>query len=37
MQKLLGNSLDKFDKSCITIHLESNKIGFVFFRFSTIF
>jgi hypothetical protein len=33
MQKLSGNNLDKFNKSCITFHQESNKIGFAFFWF----
>jgi hypothetical protein len=32
MQKLLGNNLDKFNKSCSTFHQESNKIKFAFFR-----
>jgi hypothetical protein len=33
MQKLSGNSLDIFYKSCSTIHQESNKIGFEFLCF----
>jgi hypothetical protein len=37
MQQLSGNSLDKFSKSCRVSHEESNKIGFAFFWFSTIF
>jgi hypothetical protein len=37
MQKLTGISSGKNNKSCRIIHHESNKIGFAFFRFSTIF
>jgi hypothetical protein len=33
MQNLSGNSLDKFNKSCSALRLESSKIEFVFFRF----
>jgi hypothetical protein len=33
MQKLSGISSGKNNKSCGTIHLESNKIGFALFRF----
>jgi hypothetical protein len=33
MQKLSGISSGKNNKSCGTIHIESNKIGFAFFRF----
>jgi hypothetical protein len=33
MKKLLQNSLDKFNKSCSTLHHESIKIVFAFFRF----
>jgi hypothetical protein len=32
MQKLSGNSLDKFNKSCSSLHQESRKIEFAFFR-----
>jgi hypothetical protein len=31
MQQLSRNSLDKFNKSCITFHQKSNKISFAFF------
>jgi hypothetical protein len=31
MQKLSGNSRDKFKKSCSTFHQESKNIGFAFF------
>jgi hypothetical protein len=31
MQKLPGNSLDKFNKSCSALHQESRKIEFAFF------
>jgi hypothetical protein len=37
MQKLSGNSLDKYNNSCSVFHQESNKIEFAFFRFSTEF
>jgi hypothetical protein len=33
MPKILGNSLDKFNKSCSALHQESKKIEFTFFRF----
>jgi hypothetical protein len=33
MHKLSLNNLDKYNKSCITFHLESKKIGFAFFWF----
>jgi hypothetical protein len=33
MQKLSGNSLDKFNKSCRALHEKCNKIEFAFFRF----
>jgi hypothetical protein len=35
--KILGNSLDKFNKSCIPLYQESRKIEFAFSDFSTIF
>jgi hypothetical protein len=37
MQQLSGNSLGKYNKSCIVFHQESYKIGLAFFRFFTIF
>jgi hypothetical protein len=33
MPKLSGNSLDKFNKSCIALHQTSRKVDFAFFRF----
>jgi hypothetical protein len=33
MPKILGNSLDKYNKSCSTLHKESRKIEFEIFRF----
>jgi hypothetical protein len=33
MQKISGNSLNKFNKSCSTFHQESRKMEFAFFRF----
>jgi hypothetical protein len=36
MQKLSGNSLDKFDKSCSTLHQESKKLSLHFSDLSTI-
>jgi hypothetical protein len=33
MPKISGNSLDKFNRSCSTLHQESNKIEFAIFRF----
>jgi hypothetical protein len=33
MQKLTGISSGKNNKSCRIFHIESNKIGFEFFRF----
>jgi hypothetical protein len=32
MPKISGNSLEKFNKSCITLHQESSKIKFAYFR-----
>jgi hypothetical protein len=33
MPKIPENSIDKFNKSCSTLHREPSKIEFAFFRF----